>query len=75
MSMLDLFKGKPTAGRAEKIDEQSFEREVLPYFARGELGPVIDRELPLTEAPAAHRLLESSAHFGKVVLRVDPHLR
>ena len=30
----------------------------------------IDRVLPLAEAQQAHELLESSTHFGKVVLQV-----
>jgi len=30
--------------------------------------PVIDRVLPLSEAPQAHRLMETGAHVGKIVL-------
>lgn len=41
---------------------------ILDHMAAGRLRPVVDRVLPLAEAPAAHRLLESRAHFGKVVL-------
>jgi NADPH2:quinone reductase len=37
---------------------------------RGEIAPVIDRVFPLAEAAEAHRWLQSSRHFGKVVLRV-----
>jgi NADPH:quinone reductase-like Zn-dependent oxidoreductase len=38
----------------------------------GRLRPVVDRVLPLEQAADAHRLLEASEHFGKVVLRVAP---
>jgi NADPH:quinone reductase-like Zn-dependent oxidoreductase len=31
---------------------------------------VVDRVLPLAEAADAHRLMQSSEHFGKIVLRV-----
>lgn len=36
----------------------------------GEIGPIVDRVLPLAEAQQAHDLLQASEHFGKVVLRV-----
>lgn len=35
-----------------------------------ELSPVVDRVLPLERAVEAHALLEASAHFGKIILRV-----
>jgi putative PIG3 family NAD(P)H quinone oxidoreductase len=38
----------------------------------GNLRPVVDRVLPLARAADAHRLLEESSHFGKVVLSVGP---
>jgi putative PIG3 family NAD(P)H quinone oxidoreductase len=43
---------------------------VWPLYATGEIKPVVDRELPLTQAPAAHQLLAGSGHFGKVILQV-----
>jgi hypothetical protein len=39
-------------------------------LAAGRLRPVVDRVLPLAEAAEAHRLMKSSEHFGKIVLRV-----
>lgn len=38
---------------------------------RGEIAPVIDRVLPLEEAPEAHRVMKASGHFGKLVLGVS----
>jgi NADPH2:quinone reductase len=44
------------------------EREVWPLLESGEVAPVIHATFPLSEAGAAHRLLESGTHVGKVVL-------
>ena len=40
-------------------------------LAAGRLRVPVERVLPLAEAAAAHRLMQSSAHFGKIVLRVS----
>lgn len=40
-------------------------------IAAGRIRPVIERVFPLDQAADAHRLMQSSAHFGKIVLRVD----
>ena len=50
---------------------QALRAKVWPLFARGEVKPVIHRVFPLAEAAAAHALMESSAHIGKIVLRID----
>jgi NADPH:quinone reductase len=42
--------------------------EVWPLLERGAVRPVIHRVLPLAHAAEAHRLMESSEHFGKLVL-------
>ncbi|HEY8517402.1 MAG TPA: NAD(P)H-quinone oxidoreductase [Candidatus Binatia bacterium] len=40
-------------------------------IAAGRLKVVVDRILPLAQAPEAHRVVAASEHFGKVLLRVD----
>lgn len=45
--------------------------KITELFERGLLKPVVDKVFPLQEAPEAHRYLEKSLHFGKVVLKVD----
>jgi putative PIG3 family NAD(P)H quinone oxidoreductase len=43
-------------------------KEVWPLLESGEIAPVVQATVPLTEAAEAHRLLEEGAHIGKVVL-------
>lgn len=43
---------------------------VWPLIESGAVRPVIDRVLTLDDAAEAHRLVESSEHIGKVLLRV-----
>ncbi len=43
---------------------------VWPQIEDGRVRPVIDRVLSLDDAAEAHRLVESSEHIGKVLLRV-----
>jgi NADPH2:quinone reductase len=42
--------------------------EVWPLLDAGRVKPVVYRTYPLREAAAAHRLMESSEHIGKIVL-------
>ncbi len=44
--------------------------KVWPLLSAGRCGPVIHAVFPLAEAAAAHALLESSVHVGKIMLRV-----
>jgi NADPH:quinone reductase len=44
--------------------------KVWPLLEKGIVKPLIERTFPLAEAAAAHRLLESSTHIGKIVLTV-----
>jgi len=43
--------------------------EVMKCIFRGQLKPVVDRVLPLSDVATGHHLIEERAIFGKVVLR------
>jgi NADPH2:quinone reductase len=47
---------------------------VWPLLDRGEIRPVLHARFPLSDAAGAHRLMESSAHVGKIVLTVPAGL-
>ncbi|HKR20729.1 MAG TPA: NAD(P)H-quinone oxidoreductase, partial [Stellaceae bacterium] len=49
---------------------QALKREVWPLLDAGKVKPVIHKTFPLKEAAAAHALMESSAHIGKLVLTI-----
>lgn len=44
-------------------------RQMMDLMVRGQLRPIIDRVLPLSEAAAAHRVMAARQHFGKILLR------
>jgi putative PIG3 family NAD(P)H quinone oxidoreductase len=44
--------------------------KVWPVLDAGRCAPIIHEVLPLAQAAEAHRLMESSDHIGKIVLRV-----
>jgi NADPH2:quinone reductase len=45
---------------------------VWPLIEAGRIKPMLYRTFPLAEAAAAHALMESSQHIGKIVLAVGP---
>lgn len=47
-----------------------FVAEVVPLFASGALKPVIDRRFALDDIAEAHRLMESNANVGKILLDI-----
>ena len=60
------LRARPVADKAGIAN--AIEREVWPLIAAGKVKPVIYKTYPLREAAAAHALMESSAHIGKIVL-------
>ena len=49
---------------------RAVEDNALPLVVAGKVKPVIYKTFPLTEAAAAHALMESSNHIGKIALTV-----
>jgi NADPH2:quinone reductase len=47
---------------------RAVEDNALPLLASGKVKPVIYKTFPLKDAAAAHALMETSAHIGKIVL-------
>jgi len=47
---------------------RAVEENVWPLIASGKVKPLIYKTFPLREAAAAHALMESSQHIGKIVL-------
>jgi putative PIG3 family NAD(P)H quinone oxidoreductase len=47
---------------------RELESRVWPLVAAGQVGPIVDRSLPLAGAADAHRLLEGGHVIGKIVL-------
>jgi putative PIG3 family NAD(P)H quinone oxidoreductase len=49
---------------------RAVEEKVLPLLANGKVKPLLYKTFPLKDAAAAHSLMESSRHIGKIVLTV-----
>ncbi|MBX0301475.1 NAD(P)H-quinone oxidoreductase [Cryobacterium sp. 1639] len=60
------LRSRPAAEKAAIMADLG--SRVWPWLISGELRPVIDSRFAFTDAAAAHRRLEASAHVGKIVL-------
>ena len=49
----------------------ALKRKVWPLIEAGRIKPVVYRTFALEQASAAHALMESSAHVGKIILEVN----
>ncbi|MDE0280957.1 MAG: NAD(P)H-quinone oxidoreductase [Gammaproteobacteria bacterium] len=63
-----VLRPRSIAQKAEII--RDFRDRVLGLFASGAIAPLVSHEFPLQEAASAHRLMETSGHFGKIVLNI-----
>jgi putative PIG3 family NAD(P)H quinone oxidoreductase len=59
---------RPAAFKARVARE--LEEKVWPLFASGKIKPVVNATFALADAGKAHALMESSAHIGKILLKV-----
>ena len=65
------LRARSAAEKAEIVSR--FVERFGTALAAGRVKPVIDRVLPLEQAGEAHRTVQASRHFGKVVLQVRPN--
>jgi len=59
---------RPQSTAEKSLIASEIGARILPLLASRTVAPIIDSSFPLGEAAAAHRLMESSAHMGKIVL-------
>jgi len=50
---------------------QNLEKNIWPLLKSGEIKPIIYKVFPAGQAAAAHQLMESSEHIGKIVLSFE----
>ncbi len=63
------LRARPAGEKASIV--AAVREHVWPLVAGGHVRPVVDRELPMSEAAAAHRVLEESGNIGKVLLTLQ----
>jgi len=61
-----VLRSRSAAEKAELT--KSFTDEMLGRFATGELKPIIDDVLPMTDIQSAHQRMDTNETFGKLVL-------
>lgn len=61
---------RPRSPEEKRAIRDDLMTEVWPRLERGEVAPVIHAVMPFDQVVEAHRLMESSAHIGKIVLTV-----
>ena len=62
---------KPQSAEVKTLIAQEVAKNIWPFFQAKKIHPVIYKKFPLAEAAAAHRLMESSDHIGKILLTMD----
>ncbi len=63
------LRSRPASEKAEIV--KAFLSRFGEALKAGRLRPPIYRTLPASEAASAHRMMQASEHFGKIILRLD----
>lgn len=61
---------RPQSDLAKARIADALRAKVWPLISAGKVSPVMDQEFALADAASAHARMESSAHIGKIVLKV-----
>jgi NADPH2:quinone reductase len=61
---------RPRTANEKRAIRDDLVARVWPLVENGQVAPVINRVFTLDEVAEAHRLMESSNHIGKIVMRV-----
>jgi putative PIG3 family NAD(P)H quinone oxidoreductase len=62
---------EPQSAEVKTQITQEVEKNIWPLFHSKQIHPIIYKTFPLEEAAEAHRLMESSDHIGKILLKMD----
>jgi len=60
---------RPRSAEEKTKIAQALQKNVWPLLESGAIRPIIHQTFPLKQASEAHRLMESSAHIGKILLK------
>jgi len=63
-----VLRARPVAEKGAIAE--ALRRQIWPLIEQGKIKPVIDSTFPLADAAKAHARMETSAHVGKIVLKV-----
>lgn len=61
---------RPRTAAQKAAIAAALHEKVWPVLAAGRCGPLVHEVFPLDQVADAHRLMESSTHIGKIMLRV-----
>ena len=60
------LRARPAAEKAAVV--AGVREHIWPLINAGQVAAIIDRELPMSQAPQAHRAMAASEHIGKILL-------